>query len=173
MRKLSVHTIPALVVAALFASGILAGSAMRTSIRFSLILTALAFSVSVVVFIGTKNNPGLGPFRTLSLLILVFGLGITAIQTKRAVVSIPDIQSSNSVEVIGRIVEPPARYQNRTRFTMRAELVTDSAGSRVLETNILVTVVRRKKDSVEIAFSGRRRTVGGMTAMVTGRTAPG
>ena len=150
MKKLTVHSIPALIVASLFAIGILVGRKLELPLGLPVAVTTGMLLVAITFLVLANKNSPLNSFLTISLIILIICSGIAKIQYDMFSSPSYQIQSNRVVEIVGRIIEPATTSENKTRFTLNAESITDSSGTRQLPTNILVTVVRRKKDTTNV-----------------------
>ncbi|MBX2989959.1 MAG: DNA internalization-related competence protein ComEC/Rec2 [Bacteroidetes bacterium] len=148
MKKRTIRTTPALIVALLFAIGILLGKAGGLPFAFLFVLSLFFLNAAVFQFLIGRDGHPLFSF-TLGFLVICSGAAKVQLDFQ----STPSpIQSNRVVEVVGRIVEPPSQLDNKTRFTFQAISYADSSVTRAMDSQILVTVVRRKKDTLDVPF---------------------
>lgn len=174
MKTLSLHSISALVVASLFAFGIIFGHRTELPLELMFAIAAAMLLVAIALLFLANKDSRFRPFLTISLILLILCAG--AVKIRLDMSSSPDVQfqSNRMVEVVGKIIEPPSTVGNRTRFTLNAESITDSSGAHRLSTNILVTVVRRKKDTASVSFPyGSKILLKGQLARPSAERNPG
>lgn len=148
MKKRTIRTIPALIVALLFAIGILLGKGGALPFEFLFVLSLFFLNAAFFLSFRKKKEPLLISF-TLGLLVVCAGAAKIQLDFQSTP---PLIQSNRVIEVLGRIIEPPIQHENKTRFTLEAISYADSSGTHSIDSRILVTVVRRKKDTLDVPF---------------------
>ncbi|MDL1893699.1 DUF4131 domain-containing protein, partial [Sphingobacteriales bacterium CHB3] len=148
MKKRTIRTIPALIVALLFAIGILLGKASGLPFEFLFVLSLFFLNAAFFLSFRMKNESFLFSI-TLGLLVVCAGAAKIQFDVQSTP---PPIQSNRVIAVLGRIIEPPIQHENKTRFTFDAISYADSSGTHSIDSRILVTVVRRRKDTLDVPF---------------------
>jgi competence protein ComEC len=174
MKKLTIHSVPAFIVAAIVAVGILVGRKTGLPFHVHVVLTASVFVLSLFLLSYSHRHSRFFSFLTLSLVVLILSVGATAIQFDALTAPTYQVQSNSVIEVRGKIVEPATRTGNKTRFILRSESVNDLSGPHEMPANVLVTVVRRKHDSLDLPFFyGSRVQLRGQLARPSSERNPG
>lgn len=147
----TIHSVPALAVALLFGIGIYIGKldVLPGEYFFAGALTCLLGAVALALF---SRNTRSAPFLSLSMVFLIIFAGAAKLHTDSPAHEEDSYKPIRDVELTGRIVDPPVFLGNRTRFALDCESVADSLQTR-LRGKILVTVTRRKRDTVDIPFT--------------------
>lgn len=150
MKRL--HSFPALTIATLFSFGILIGKKIDLPTAFLFAIATTCVVVAIIYLVRTRTRKDDSIALSICLLVLILSVGAFKISVDSDSSSSSTIRTTGLVEVTGRVIEPPTRFNARTRFTLKALVISDSGEARSIETNTLVTVTRRKRDSVEVVF---------------------
>ena len=153
MKKLSFHSIPAFVVAAILALGIVVGRKAELAPAEWLCCVAVVLIACSGLFSLSKSNPRVLPFLSMSVvaLVLVVGAGKYRFDASSNRI-IPEAALKRQLTVVGRIIESVTTMENKTRFLFRLEEVRDSAFVLPSQPTVLVTVTRQRKDTADIPF---------------------
>lgn len=153
MKKLSFHSVTALIVAAIFALGIAVGRKVEVPpvVLFTLLVVVLAGCS--MLFHLNKSNPRFLAHQSIALcaLILVVGAGKYRFDTTSNPV-IPESLLKQQLTVVGKILESSATIKNKTRFLFKLEEIKGSQNILSSQPTILVTVIRRRKDTIDVPF---------------------
>ena len=151
MQKFSIHSVPALVVATLFAVGIIVGKNVGLEL-WAYVAGAIGLFACVLVLIS-KSNQSNSSFVFPSLILLVILGGAAKYRfDATATPPLPESFLKKQITVVGKILESSATLENRTRFLFQLEAIQDSDVELLAPPNVLVTVIRQRKDSVDISF---------------------
>ncbi len=151
MQKFSIHSVPVLVVATLFAVGIIVGKNVGLEL-WAYVAGAIGLFACVLVLIS-KSNQSNSSFVFPSLILLVILGGAAKYRfDATATPPLPESFLKKQITVVGKILESSATLENRTRFLFQLEAIQDSDVELLAPPNVLVTVIRQRKDSVDISF---------------------
>ena len=151
MKRTSFHSIPALWVAALFATGIFIGKSLELPTLPSIAIVLVLFITAAILYV--MANPRRSVFLSLTLIVLILSVGANKIHFDT--LSNPSLNDSlltRQVTVVGRIVEAPSTVENKTRFLLQMESIEAPSIMLAEQVNVLVTVTRQKKDTIAIPF---------------------
>ncbi len=174
MRKISFHTLPALVAALIFAAGIVLGR-ISTIPLWLLFSSACASLLSVLVLVLAGNKRA-SLFVTFALTLLAVSLGSIKIRLDDASSDIlPSDIIRRPVTVTGTILDPYMPLGNRSQFLFALdELIPERNPGLKVEATVLVTVTRQKKDTIATPFRyGDRVTLKGQMYRPTAERNPG
>lgn len=151
MRKLSIHSVPALLAATFLALGIILGKYAHVATWLSITAAVLLLVLCSFMLFRSRYRERSYLLPLLILLLILVGAAKYRFDAS-STPPLPESLLNNQVTVIGTILESSATRENRTRFlvqveTMHASLVRLSAAA-----NVLVTVMRQRQDSIDISF---------------------
>ncbi|MBI5474463.1 MAG: DNA internalization-related competence protein ComEC/Rec2 [Ignavibacteriae bacterium] len=141
MKNFSIHTIPSLLLAALFACGVIMGNLLHCPTPLLLVACCCTFILCVVLFVLERNSTAFLS-SCLAVLILMMGALKIGIDTDFAFA----MDHRKAVAVIGRIHDAVSVFENKTRFLIELEQAADIPVSR--KPLVAVTLVRQQKDTV-------------------------
>jgi competence protein ComEC len=175
MKKLSFHSVSALVVAAIVAVGIVIGRKVDLSPAAWLSLLVVVFVVCSALFYLTKSHPNLLAYLSISLVALILVVGASKYRFDSSLHPvIPESLLKRQLTVVGRILESAETTENKTRFLFRLEEVQESQFVLPTRSNILVTVVRQRKDTADVPFTyGAKAELRGQLYRPSGERNPG
>jgi competence protein ComEC len=151
MKKLSIHTVPALIVAALLAVGILCGKFVQLDLWLYVVGVGCFVAACFLALFFGETRDRQSPYLLPLLILLLIFVGAAKFRfDATATPLLPDSFLKNQIAVIGRILESSSTLENRTRFLFQLETVRDSALA--AKPTILVTVIRQRKDFVDVPF---------------------
>lgn len=161
MRRLSLHTVPALIAAAMFAFGIFVGRlAERTEV---IILTAggLLLLAALYGFLFTTRSARPAFVRSFLVLTLPFVLG--ALKLSLDTSSVPIVSDEfirRPATVVGTVLDPSPPRDNRQQFLFQADSLITANGHVVpMRSTLLVTLTRQRGDSLSAALLYGRRAM--------------
>ncbi|MBI4535227.1 MAG: ComEC family competence protein, partial [Ignavibacteriae bacterium] len=174
MSLFDFHSYPALKVSALMIVGILIGDSLGLPVFLTGIATGCIFVLSLILAIVSHRIDRSSAWDTVALLLLCVLIGATKIGLDRSSSSITDDLFERPVTVTGKIVEPPARFDNRIRFLFRSNSLVADSMIVPFRFNILVTIKQTRGDtSTENLTYGRQLRVKGQISRPPEERNPG
>lgn len=156
MNKLSIHTVPALVAAVFLAIGIVGGKYLHVELWLCVVAGVSALGLCSLYLVHSKLS---AIVLFLPFLLILVGAAKYRFDAT-ATTPLHESHLKKHITVVGKILESSATLENRTRFLLQLEMVRDSALA--AKPSVLVTVVRQRKDSVEVPlrYGNRIRLTG-------------
>ncbi len=153
MKQFSIHKIPSLLLAALFACGILAGNHLRLPAEVLLVLSTAVFSASLFMFLRGRSDKHPNLLLTVSLSVLIVTMGAVKISVDSDSQAGLGSDKNKSTTVIGRVQDAVSTFENKTRFLLRLEQVPDLGTALPERALVFVTVVRQRRDSTGLTLA--------------------
>lgn len=174
MRKISVHTLPALVAAVLFSAGILLGRSTQMPVWLLLAASCMLFVLVLLLLLAGNKRSHAHVALLLTLLAVSLGAIKIRIDDAEADVLPADI-IKRPVTATGTILDPYMPVGNRSQFLFALdELSSDRHSGIRAGATVLVTVTRQKKDTVSTPFRyGDRVRLNGQMYRPTAERNPG
>lgn len=150
MRRLSLHTVPALVTGALFACGIIGGKLVEDA---RALLLAASLVVLAAGFISLTNShkhaARLRPFLFVGLPLVLGALKVTFDYSN--VPRVPDAFIKRPVTVVGTVLDLSLPRGNRRQFVFRSDSLFSAEGRAVpMRSSLLVTLTQQRRDSAAL-----------------------
>jgi competence protein ComEC len=149
MSKANHQAMPALKLAVVMCTGILAGRQFPVTDSCLTVLTVFLVIASLILLLLLTRH-GIHPEGILFLataLVCFFGGAAKIVADRQMTVVVPDSMSHQAV-VVGRVREAPTVTNGRTRFALDARALIHKGEQHVLRATIVVTLVSVAHDSV-------------------------
>ncbi len=152
MRRLSLHTVPALVAGALFAFGIVGGKLVEGTPTLFLLAGLLLLLASLFLFSLTKRDGQHAFLRSVLFVTLPLVLGTLKVTFDHSTTPhIPGEFIKQPTTVIGTVLETSLPRDGQQQFVVRSDSVISADGrAMAMQSTLLATLTRQRRDSIAV-----------------------